>query len=579
MENQSNTDSLPDTDAKTENTTDGKTNTGSTGAGNSTTTGSTGATTDGTTGTDSIGATTGGVTTDGSAMTGDMTDGTIGEDSIDAVVDGTTSVGATLPGDNVLEDESDVIFDRSLLNAEPMFEFDYKDYHICTYLTYSLIFDGDQVTVRNMQLFVKNGQLFALNAPDEIVPGSILIDTYQGHTYMTVVTQDGKMVDLMDEINYPEDFQNWDIKGISTNLFSNLTYVQVEYENGTVETFNYLTGGVVSIEEGGEEGTASDMDFFSYIMAFFRDKFDTAYAEVSNAYQNAVGMQDFLSTQPWKDWFAKDGKSGTDGTADTLADATFASDSTEDGTAEGQGDGASEIPETDVTEIDAADGEAGEEVSGDGAVGGRTGMDGIESIDGTAADGETGEGGSAGPISEGEVSDQEQEVSSEAQKADPSGMAVDGGTISEDVLTGETSESAESEMSQDAVPEETNGVETEAQDGESTAEDSQVAVTVPTESGFDDELIIAYNADAQGYAVYSAEDLLTEDEEKLVSVDKKMDEYLQNGGELTGTAPQVKSLEVNRHQRNGILIMLVIGVAIAGMLTILAVQKYSRRRK
>ena len=209
----------------------------------------------------------------------------------------------------MLDDESDVTFDESLLDAEPLYQFDYKDYHICTYLTYSLIFDGDQVTVRNMQLFVKNGQLFALNAPDEVVPGSVLIDTYQGHTYMTVVTQDGKMVDLMDEINYPEDFQNRDIRAISTNLFSDLTFVQVEYENGTIETFNYLTGAVISVEEGGEEGTSSEMDFFSYIMAFFRDKFDTAYAEVSNAYQNAVSMQDFLSTQSWKDWFAKDGKS------------------------------------------------------------------------------------------------------------------------------------------------------------------------------------------------------------------------------------------------------------------------------
>ena len=37
-----------------------------------------------------------------------------------------------------------------------------------------------------------------------------------------------------------------------------------------------LTGAVISVEEGGEEGTSSEMDFFSYIMAFFRDKFDTA---------------------------------------------------------------------------------------------------------------------------------------------------------------------------------------------------------------------------------------------------------------------------------------------------------------
>lgn len=504
----------------------------------------------------------------------------------------------------MLDDESDVTFDESLLDAEPLYQFDYKDYHICTYLTYSLIFDGDQVTVRNMQLFVKNGQLFALNAPDEVVPGSVLIDTYQGHTYMTVVTQDGKMVDLMDEINYPEDFQNRDIRAISTNLFSDLTFVQVEYENGTIETFNYLTGAVISVEEGGEEGTSSEMDFFSYIMAFFRDKFDTAYAEVSNAYQNAVSMQDFLSTQSWKDWFAKDGKSGTDGTSDVLADATFASDSTEDGTANGQGEATDEINETDVTASES--GTDGTEAGGDGSSDNIAGVDVPETADGSnsavsAGDGnasgntagmdmpENTEGANAGQTGTGDVigsmpgvagNDDQQSVDG-SQQANSSGDTLNGGVVGDEALAGEISDVTEaSDQEQtDTLPEQNDGVETEAQDGQSEADDSQVAVSVPTDNGFDDELIIAYNADSKGYAVYSAQDLLTEEDEKLVSVDKKMDEYLQNGGELTGTAPKIQSLEVNRSQKNGILIMLVIGIAIAGMLTILAVQKYSRRRR
>ncbi|MFR7400060.1 MAG: hypothetical protein ACLUTY_06950 [Waltera sp.] len=123
------------------------------------------------------------------------------------------------------------------------------------------------------------------------------------------------------------------------------------------------------------------------------------------------------------------------------------------------------------------------------------------------------------------------------------------------------------------MPEQNDGVETEAQDGQSEADDSQAAVSVPTDNGFDDELIIAYNADSKGYAVYSAQDLLTEEDEKLVSVDKKMDEYLQNGGELTGTAPKIQSLEVNRSQKKWYSdLCLVIGIADAGMLTILAVQ-------
>lgn len=647
MENKSNTENLSNTDAKAENTTSDEKSGSTTGAA-----AATGATAgNGTTGADSTSGTTGdansmtgtgtagnansGTTIDGTAgagsadgstAAGDMTgagstDSTTETGSADGTTDGvdgiesttgegtaddstTTGTEATLPSDTVLDDESDVTFDESLLDAEPLYQFDYKDYHICTYLTYSLIFDGDQVTVRNMQLFVKNGQLFALNAPDEVVPGSVLIDTYQGHTYMTVVTQDGKMVDLMDEINYPEDFQNRDIRAISTNLFSDLTFVQVEYENGTIETFNYLTGAVISVEEGGEEGTSSEMDFFSYIMAFFRDKFDTAYAEVSNAYQNAVSMQDFLSTQSWKDWFAKDGKSGTDGTSDVLADATFASDSTEDGTANGKGEATDEISETDVTASES--GTDGTEAGGDGSSDNIAGVDVPETADGSnsavsAGDGnasgntagmdmpENTEGANAGQTGTGDVigsmsgvagNDDQQSVDG-SQQANPSGDTLNGGVVGDKALAGETSDVTEtSDQEQtDTLPEQNDGVETEAQDGQSEADDSQVAVSVPTDNGFDDELIIAYNADSKGYAVYSAQDLLTEEDEKLVSVDKKMDEYLQNGGELTGTAPKIQSLEVNRSQKNGILIMLVIGIAIAGMLTILAVQKYSRRRR
>lgn len=647
MENRSNTENLSNTDAKAENTTSDEKSGSTTGAA-----AATGATAgNGTTGADSTSGTTGdensmtGTGTAGNANSGTTIDGTTGAGSADGStaagdmtgagstdsttetgsadgttdrVDGiesttgegtaddstTTGTEATLPSDTVLDDESDVTFDESLLDAEPLYQFDYKDYHICTYLTYSLIFDGDQVTVRNMQLFVKNGQLFALNAPDEVVPGSVLIDTYQGHTYMTVVTQDGKMVDLMDEINYPEDFQNRDIRAISTNLFSDLTFVQVEYENGTIETFNYLTGAVISVEEGGEEGTSSEMDFFSYIMAFFRDKFDTAYAEVSNAYQNAVSMQDFLSTQSWKDWFAKDGKSGTDGTSDVLADATFASDSTEDGTANGKGEATDEISETDVTASES--GTDGTEAGGDGSSDNIAGVDVPETADGSnssvsAGDGnasgntagmdmpENTEGANAGQTGTGDVigsmsgvagNDDQQSVDG-SQQANPSGDTLNGGVVGDKALAGETSDVTEtSDQEQtDTLPEQNDGVETEAQDGQSEADDSQVAVSVPTDNGFDDELIIAYNADSKGYAVYSAQDLLTEEDEKLVSVDKKMDEYLQNGGELTGTAPKIQSLEVNRSQKNGILIMLVIGIAIAGMLTILAVQKYSRRRR
>ena len=237
------------------------------------------------------------------------------------------------------------------------------------------------------------------------------------------------------------------------------------------------------------------------------------------------------------------------------------------------------------------DGETGSDIAGgtteegqdgitaagaDGTGGGLIGGAAQGESDGTLATGATGDG--IGGAASNEMASEGSQTEGQAQASNSDGMQaapLEGGAVSDEALQADAStkdENAET-VAGGTAPE----VESEASDG--TEDTSEVAVTVPTENGFDDELIIAYDADSKGYAVYSAQDLLTENEEKLVSVDKKMDEYLQNGGELTGTAPQVKSLEVNRSQKNGIVIMLVIGVAIAGMLTILAVQKYSRRRR
>lgn len=481
-----------------------------------------------------------------------------GAENGDAGDDGlTTEPGSGDAGDDGLAVEPE--FDEGLLTAEPLYEFDYKGYHICTYLTYSLIFDEDQVTVRNMQLFVKNGQLFALNAPDEVVPGGILIDSYQGHTYMTVLTRDGKMTDLMDAINYPENFVNRNIKNIGSNLYSDLTYVQVEYEDGGIITFNYLTGGVVYSEEGGgEEGDENGQeDFLSFIMGFFRDKLNTAYAEVSSAYQNALAMQDYLSTQPWRDWFVQDGQSYEDGMAEDK---------------EGQDN-----------------------------------LNPFESRDGGLLSDENETNEDVLPVTEPELTEPEQAGAEALQEAGTSGQGVSGGT--EDILEGTLPENPEGDASEhlaggmtEGIPEgeteEIPGAESQSEqfvgepdsqasgsgpaensdEGEVTFEEGEAAVQKPETGGaLADELIIAYDADAKGYAVYSAGDLLTQEEEQLVSVDQQMQRYLDKGGTLRGSEPQIESLQVDRTQQKGLVILLIIGGAIGFMLIILGIQRYSRK--
>jgi hypothetical protein len=480
---------------------------------------------------------------------------------------------------SVIEDELTSSFDDSLLEAEPIYEFDYKGRHIATYLTYSLIFDGDNVTVRNMQLFVKNGQLFALNAPDDIVPGCVMIDSYQGSNYMSVLAKTGQIVDLMDTLNYPEDFKNYDIKAISSNLYSDLTYLQVEYNDGSIVAFNYLTGTVIYEQEAEEvddsqEITDSLSEFISYISGFFRRTIDNAYSEVSTAYQNALDLKDYLTGSSWSSWL----KAGSESEASVDdGDELITSLDNADGTkSTGQGSDAERSDKEDEE-----DGSILDELNGDGI---------SDPTDGTAS----GITGTYGEISDDELeagmkTDGTGKGAGNGSKADetgaegilPEGDAEGGfkdGPVSD--TTGTALETAEGDVGVDGdrIMSESSAADG---DGDGASEESSTAGSSADEEPADStegDLIIAYDGGSGSYALYSEDELLGNDE-SVTSVDKQMEDYLANGGSLESYEKEFPSLSVSGSQKNGIYIILITGTAIGGMLIILFVQKTKRHSK
>ncbi len=526
-----------------------------------------------------------------SASVADSSEESLSDDVSDTSASGTSDSGAD-------EDSDTVEFDASLLEADPLYEFDYGGYHICTYLNYTLIYDEDgDVTLRNMQLFVKNGQLFALNAPEEIVPGCIIIDTYQGNTYMTVLRNDGVMVDLMDELNYPDDFRNYSIKNISDNLYSDLTYVQVEYEDGSIVTFNYLTGSVVFETEAEDSDGSGTMSFWEYLSTFFRSRFDSAYAEISGAYANAKELKDYLSELPWRSLFAgNEDADNVDGDAEgeealTVADALEADESTasEKSSADASSDETGDIL-TSLTDSDA---------------------EGVDSDDGTVTDG-TLETLSGADGSEGSESEETEEESTVATEGDVDSYIEGVMAVSEDVdssLSGSTTSEEEGAASDDTAADESESADIGLIDGEADSEDgpdadsSAAETEAGTESGlteeetakadasesadsdteedsaFDDEIIIAYDADANGYALYAANDLLTGSSGTVASVDSRLRDYVDEGGELSADGVTLLSLEISSQQRNGLVILALIGGAAGLMLVVLLVQRSARRRR
>ena len=150
--------------------------------------------------------------------------------------------------------------------------FEYNNKTIQTYNTYSVITatDGSKAT-RNTKLYVKDNNLYAvpsvLNVNDEteVVPiaNNLILDSYNGKEYETVLGSDGKIYELKESIAYPENFVNSDIESIGNNLNNDSHEVEVTYKNGDRIKFNYQTGEVIS---SNESDTSDGVGLFDYLV-------------------------------------------------------------------------------------------------------------------------------------------------------------------------------------------------------------------------------------------------------------------------------------------------------------------------
>ncbi len=187
------------------------------------------------------------------------------QDGIDIPKDSEHIVGRIGSTEN-FEDSIDT---QSVENKEHLEQtFEYNEKEIQTYSTYSVITssDGNNVT-RNAKLYVKDNNLYAtpivLSSDNEIevipVANNIILDTYNGKEYETVLGSDGKIYDLKEPLNYPKNFINKDIKSIGNNLNSDVKEVEITYKNGDKVRFNYQTGEVISsIKEKSNKASLSD---------------------------------------------------------------------------------------------------------------------------------------------------------------------------------------------------------------------------------------------------------------------------------------------------------------------------------
>ena len=178
--------------------------------------------------------------------------------------------------------------------------FEYSDKTIETYSKYSVITssDGTQAT-RNAKLYVKDNTLYAIpsvvsaNEEYEIIPvaNNLIVDSYNGKEYETVLGSDGKLYDLKEPIEYPENFVNSDIESIGNNLNNDLHEVEVIYKNGDKIKFNYQTGEVISSSEAEDTEKTGLFDYLKEKISEIGNSNSGVPQEITNKYEESKELQ------------------------------------------------------------------------------------------------------------------------------------------------------------------------------------------------------------------------------------------------------------------------------------------------
>ena len=221
----------------------------------------------------------------------------------------TNQEGIDIPKDSehITESVDNTIGTQKLEEQEELEQtFEYSGKEIDTYSTYSVItsLDGSKVT-RDAKLYVKDNNLYSIplilnsetSEGSKIVPvaNNLILDNYNGKEYETVLGSDGKLYDLKESIEYPENFVNSDIESIGNNLNSDSHEVEVLYKNGDKIKFNYQTGEVIS---SSESDTSDGVGLFDYIKERISgigdNSADKVSTEISNKYEESKELQDKL---------------------------------------------------------------------------------------------------------------------------------------------------------------------------------------------------------------------------------------------------------------------------------------------
>ncbi|HIU51266.1 MAG TPA: hypothetical protein IAB70_01360, partial [Candidatus Merdicola faecigallinarum] len=170
----------------------------------------------------------------------------------------------------------------------------YKGNTIDTYSNFTVITaqNGKSVT-RNDRIYVKEGKLYVLDGTLDMIENNVILDSYNGKEYETVLGTDGKLYDLKEALHYPENFKNENIVDLDNNLHTEYKITTVTYKDGSKIQFNYQTGEVLK-EEKVQENQLGIMDYIKQSL----ETSNTLIEETKESYEESQNLLQELKEKP-----------------------------------------------------------------------------------------------------------------------------------------------------------------------------------------------------------------------------------------------------------------------------------------
>ncbi|MFI3307229.1 MAG: LamG-like jellyroll fold domain-containing protein [Mycoplasmatota bacterium] len=134
-----------------------------------------------------------------------------------------------------------------------LYSFELDGTIINTFYNFSEVINDDYTNVVDDIFLVKNGVLSVIDNTLNIFKDTINLDYYNEKSYEVMLSNSNQIYSLKSYITYPDNFDNSEIKDITSNVLVDSNIILVEYENGKIIGFNYTSGDVLFTLDSTEE--------------------------------------------------------------------------------------------------------------------------------------------------------------------------------------------------------------------------------------------------------------------------------------------------------------------------------------